>query len=241
MRRHTLFPLFILCWLLLAFATDSAAQSATRGFYSHEAKPIWDRIAGSPTPVTLSAPDGRSAAIAKYVEEAGEGKVILQIRGRLGVATVDLGAGVGSELLWAPDSNALFVTTSDQGANGSYRALVISRFAGQIQSRDLTPLVVKSFGHPVRCEVPEDPNVGGVFWNPDSKSLFVAAEIVNHSICDSAGTFRLFQVDPWAMTISRSLGQLEAKRKFGSKLGVELSAATDECIRHPATCRVPKH
>ena len=98
------FSLFILCWLLLAFATDSAAQSATRGFYSREAKPIWDRIAGSPIPVTLSAPDGRSAAIAKYVEEAREGKVILQIRGRLGVATVDLGAGVGSELLWAPES-----------------------------------------------------------------------------------------------------------------------------------------
>lgn len=241
MRLTPLSYVFFLCCLPTFCAIRSDAQPGSEGLYSREAKPIWDRIAGSLSPLAIPAPDRQSTAIAKYVETNGEGRVFLLIQGRLGSATIDLGPGVGSELLWAPGSNALFITTSDQGANGSYRTLVIARFAGQLQSRDLTPLVVKSFGHPVRCVVPEGPNVGGVFWNPDSKSLIVAAEIVNHSNCDRAGTFRLFQVNPWTMTVPRSFGQLEAKRQFGSKLGMELSAASDECIRRPAKCRVAKH
>lgn len=168
---------FTLCCLLLACATNIDAQPRTGGFYSREAHSIWDRVAGSSLPLAIPSPNGQSTAIASYVERHGEGRIVLQIQGRLGSATIDLGPGVGSELLWAPDSNALFVTTSDQGANGTYRTLVIASFAGQIEYRDLTPLVANAFGHPVRCEVPEDPNVGGVFLGPDSKTLFVAGEL----------------------------------------------------------------
>ena len=221
-----------------ALTVPSPAQSADQGFYSRLAKPIWNRIAGSAHRITFPAPDRRSFAVARYVEANGEGKVMLQIRGRIGSLVVDLGPGVGSELLWAPDSRALFVTTSDEGANGSYRTVVISSFDGHLQARDLTPLVANRFGNPIKCEVPELPNVGGVCWRPDSRSLLVAAEIVNHSVCDSAGTFRLFQVDPWTMTVLRSFGQLQAKEQFGAELGIELSNASDECIRRPEKCRV---
>jgi hypothetical protein len=129
-----------------------------------------------------------------------------------------------------------FVTTSDGGRNGLYRVMVIRQFRGRLQARDLTETVYKAFGHPVKCEWPESPNVGGIAWIGSEHRVLVAAEIVSHSVCDSYGTFKAYLVDPASMVIVQSYGQIEAKRRFGTLLGTELAAATDECVRDPRSC-----
>jgi hypothetical protein len=164
--------------------------------------------------------------------------VILDVEGALGKLHLDIGPGVGSELLWSPDSRAFFVTTSDEGANGAYRLLVVDTFDGKLQSREVTKLIYKDFGHPFRCGWEEPPNVAGISWVGKTHHLWVAAEVISHSNCDSFGTFKAYEVDSTTMTIVRMLNQLEAKHKLGSLLGKELRLAPDQCIRRPESCYV---
>lgn len=243
MNRRSKFAFLIICSLLLHGAQGADTPSA--GFYSRRASPIWEKISGSPKPLELPAPDRQSSAVARYVEYGGDEKIVIDVIGRIGRLQVDLGPGVASELLWAPDSNAFFVTTSDQGANGSYRLLVVGNFDGTLKMRDLTSLIVKTFGHPVRCEALEDPNVAGITWIHGSDRLMAAAEIVNHSVCDSAGTFKAYEVDLTHMKILRTFGQIQTKAQFRRELGKELMNAEDECVIHPRSCHVstnhPEH
>lgn len=206
--------------------------------YSRQASSIWSQIASSSSPVVILSPDNTSEVSARYLKTPGNGRVVLTVSGKIGSLQVDLGPGVGSELLWSPDSKSFFVTTSDQGANGTYRLIVVGRWNGVLQSKDLTPLISKQFGHPVLCGWPEVPNVAGIAWIQRSHDVLAAAEIVNHSNCDSFGTFRAYEIDPAQMKTVRTFDQLEAKEMFGSYLGVEPRNAPDECIRRPEACYV---
>ena len=206
--------------------------------YSRKAVDLWSQIGGGVGSFRVSSPDTKSTVLVQGVTIANDDeRVVLEVNGALGKARVDLGPGVGSELTWAPNAKAFFVTTSDQGLNGSYRLIVVEAFNGRLAARDLTKLIYKQFGHPVRCGGTESPNVGGVGWINDGHIL-VAAEIVNHSNCDSSGTFKTYEVDPIRMRIVRSYSQLEAKQKFRTLLGGELKDAPDECIRNPKICYV---
>jgi hypothetical protein len=228
---------------LVAFLTLSATNdllcqwNPQMGMYARHPITIWDRLAGSPKPLTIGSPDRGSSINAQYAEPNGNSRVTLSVRGDIGTLQVNLGPGVGSELLWRPDSQGFFVTTSDEGANGAYRLVVVESFDNKLQSRDLTPIIYQAFGHPFRCGSPEAPNVGGVAWTNDHHIL-VAAEVIHHSNCDSFGTFVLYEVDPANMTIVRKYTQLQAKQLFLPLLGQELLAAPDECIRKPSSCYV---
>jgi hypothetical protein len=225
---------------LSAVAQASGQQSKpAQGFYARSATPIWEKIAGSSVPMKISSPDGRSLVIARYSEDrSGDSRVRLRVRGAVGMLTVDLGAGVGSELSWAPDSKGFFVTTSDGGANGPYRVILVENFSGKLTKNDVSGLVIKTFGHPVFCPEPEPPNVGGIGWLRKGSSVLVAAEIVNHSVCDSPGTFAVYEINVETVQMVRRYGQLEAKHRFASLLGQELKAAPDKCILSPASCYV---
>lgn len=192
-------------------------------------------------PVIVSSPDRSSRVLARW-RDAGcndnDECVVLDVEGKLGKLHIDIGPGVGSELLWSPDSKAFFVTTSNGGANGDYHLFVIDTFDGQLQSRDITGKIYQEFGHPFRCGWEESPNVAGIGWVGRTHHLWVAAEVISHSNCDSFGTFKAYEVDPATMTIVRTLDQLEAKRALESMLGEELQNATDECIRKPESCYV---
>ena len=224
-------------WLTVALALGEG-RNETSGTYSRQAVDLWSHVAGNSQPFKVLSPDKRSLVQARYIEDQDE-KVLLDVSGAIGSIEVDIGHGVDSELLWSPDSESFFVTTSDQGANGSYRLIVVGRFGDKLVSRDLTSLIYRQFGHPVRCGWPEAPNVGGITWLGQTRHILVAAEIVAHSNCDSYGTFKAYEVDPARMQVIRSYGQLETKQKFGKFLGDELKNAPDECIRDPKSCYVP--
>ena len=74
-------------------------------------------------------------------------------------------------------------------------------------------------------------------WTANDRVL-IAAEVINHHNCDSAGTFTLYEVDATTQTVTHTYGQLQAKQRFGSLLGRELLAAHDRCIREPTFCHL---
>jgi hypothetical protein len=228
-------PLGLLLLCSARQATCQAAQPA--GTYAAHAVKIWDAFSGSGGKLTLESPDKASTIIATKTVAEGKPDVILTVSGSIGSTTVDLGRGVGSELVWRGDSRAFFVTTSDFGPNGPYRVLVIEPVGGTLQSVDLAPLLRTTFGHPVLCSAPEGPNLGGVAWTATGDVL-AAAEVINHHTCDSAGTFTLYEVNPARQTVTKQFGQLEAKRRFGPLLGHELLAAHDSCILKPVSCHL---
>ncbi len=153
----------------------------------------------------------------------------------------DIGYLLNAEVLWAPDSSAFTVTYSDGGAVGDY--LVELHYVDQsgLRKVDPTKMVKRDFmARPLACGGPrEEPNLAVVRWGDDSKSLYIAAEVQPHSVCDSMGTFRLYKVSLSRGRILASWGQLEAKREFWKSLGVELRNAEDDCIRDPVSCYVP--
>jgi len=215
-------------------------SASVEGFYARAAQPIWQRIAGAidRLPLTLRSPDKATTVAVRYVERDDEHAVTLNVAGRIGSGRVSIGPGVGSELLWASDSRAFAVTTSDQGANGHFRTMVFARGAKGLRMRDVSPLIVRAFGHPVKCGWPEEPNVAALKWLDGSSRLIIVGEIVAHSNCDSFGTFRAYEVDWRSMRIVRSYDQLAAKKLFGAAMGIELRDAPDKCVRRPQSCWV---
>lgn len=212
------------------------------GFYSKSAVPLRDAIAGSDHSVLIDSPNHRSRVIATYREDKLDTHIDLRLTGELGDLQLDLNPGVASELLWSPDSRAFFVTSSDGGANGNYHLYLVDQFGGKLQNREITNLIYKQFGHPFRCDPAnrwfERPNVAGIGWTGRSHQLWIAAEVVPHSVCDSFGTFRVFEFDPETNQVLRILGQLEAKRELRPMLGEELQNADDSCARRPKSCFV---
>ena len=139
--------------LLLGTASQVQAQAILPlGTYAAHPVKIWDALSTTNT-LTLESPDRASTLIAVKTVAEGKPGVTLTIRGRIGPLTLDLGRGVGSELVWRSDSRAFFVTTSDFGLNGPYRVLVVQPVNGSLQSVDLAPLIRTTFGHPVPCSV----------------------------------------------------------------------------------------
>lgn len=208
---------------------------AEEGVFAAKATDVWDNYS---KPITLVAPDGKNAVIAEYVRSGENKHLFLRFKATDGKTSVDVGRGVGAELLWSPDSKAVSVTTSNGGRNGIFDTYVISLDQGEIKKSNLSPLIRKAFGHPVACAYPEPPNVAAVNW-ASGGNLLVAAQIVNHSICDSFGTFVLYEVDVAKGTIVRQYDQLQAKELFSSTLGIFLQHARDICISDPKKCEVP--
>jgi hypothetical protein len=175
--------------------------------------------------------------MANWIEDGGDGGVQLTLK-RHGAElwSRKITPGVGIEADWAPDSRAFFVTTSDGGRNGFYELTVYFLNGDAVSEVELTPAIETAFGHPVKCQLEEPPNVAGVKWTANSKELVAVAEIVGHSNCDSDSTFHAYQVSLPEGRIIRSYNQIEAKRLFGGDLGWEIKNAPDRCIRRPRSC-----
>lgn len=222
-------------WVLSGVPASAEAGGARQGIFSRQGIDIWTKIAGSTATATFASPDKRWKITTGGVDDD---TLPFRVRGRFGTfdfATPDV---VDAELVWSPDSLAAFFTGSDGGAVGTYHTHVIYRRAGHLTQVDLSPLIIKRFGHPVRCYEPEDPNVGGITWLGKDR-LLVAAEIPPHSNCDAMGTFTAYEVDLRTLRIVKTYSQIEAKRRFWSALGSELREAQDGCDRRPRACEIP--
>lgn len=220
---------------LLLLGTLSWSAAKGEGLYSRLATPIWS-IASQRN--GLTSPDGLGSIHATEVasqDDAWPFKAWVVRNGRK--YYLRFGSFVNSEVAWSPDSQAFFVTYSDGGAVGQYHVLVYRFEEAGLRSFEPVPngsRLFKTF-----CVTPEDPNVGAIRWGPDSKTLLIAVEVPPHSSCASMGTFRAVEITIPEGKPLKSYNQLEAKRLFGSSLGVELVGADDECIERPNSCVPP--
>jgi hypothetical protein len=214
--------------LILSLAASCADA---KGIYGSHAVDLWGEVGGGGR-TSVSSPDGQSRVLVQYDDDHG---MTIRTEGNIGKLSFSTDAFVASELTWAPDSKAFFITGSDGGAVGEFHLLVVDRFAGRLAMKDASKAIYAAFGHPVRCDEPEEPNVGGIKWLSGHRVL-VAAEVQPHSICHGMGTFKAYELDPATMTVGRAYGQLEAKKLFGADLGRELEAADDACVTRPRNC-----
>jgi hypothetical protein len=225
--------------LLLLFANLAASQTQPSGMYAHSATPVWDLLwikSAKARPVSIPSPNGSILLIARFFEEGDGGVQLTLQRDSKRLWSRRVSPGVGIEADWAPDSRAFFVTTSGGGRNGFYGLTVYFLNEDAVSEVELTPAIETAFGHPVKCQSEEPPNVAGVKWTANSKALIAVAEIVHHSNCDSDGTFRAYRVSLPDGRIDKSYDQIEAKRLFASDLGWEIKNSPDRCIRRPTSC-----
>ena len=226
--------------VLLLVAKVAVSQTQQTGMYARTATPIWDRLwsdSGKARPVSIPSPDGSARLIARWMEVEKDSGVQLTLEEHgTTLWSRKVTPGVGIEAAWAPDSKAFFVTTSGGGRNGFYGLTVYFLNEDAVSEMQLTPAIETAFGHPVKCQSEEPPNVAGVKWTANSKELVAVAEIVGHSNCDSESTFRAYQVSLPEGSIIRSYDQIEAKRLFGGDLGWEIKNAPDRCIRRSTSC-----
>jgi hypothetical protein len=216
------------------------ANSPKPPSYSRQATEIWENFWDGERPVhtvEMPSPDGKKSVSAAYDEQRMLTLLTVSVGAKRFV--VNLGQGVGAELAWSPDSEAFFVTFSDAGLNGGYHTSIF--YVHETGLRKINPdlVIQRVFGHPVECDYPEPPNVVGVAWLGSSHRVLIAAQIINHSICDSYGTFKAYEVSLPEVTVVKPYGQLATKKRFWSELGEELRSARDNCITDPKTCYTP--
>jgi hypothetical protein len=209
-----------------------AGAQNTGGVFSHLAVPIWGAQNGS---FMVQSPDGTKAV---RVDASSSGASDEQHRVRVRANGMEyktrIGYWVSSELGWAPDSKAFFVTYSDGGAVGTYHVKVFYIDKSGLHETEPIPNGRSLFVP--NCFYPEPPNVAAIKWMGGSSRLLIALEVPPHSNCASMGTFRAFEISvPDGIVLNR-YGQLQAKRLFASSLGEELTNADDSCVRSPKAC-----
>ena len=190
------------------------------------------------------SPDGHFLATIVRVPAANGGELTsirIANRSHKILATVAIGRGLNTEMLWSPDSKALAVTASDGNVAGPYLLSVVGMEKDKVTVAILSPLVYAAYGRPYACPAPENPNVAAVHWLSDSKRLLVAAQVIPHSVCDNFATFKTFEIDLASQKIVSSFDQLESKKKFGGALGGLLKHAPDECFLNPHSCELAQN
>ncbi|HYL46417.1 MAG TPA: hypothetical protein VEU52_05285 [Candidatus Limnocylindrales bacterium] len=219
---------------VLFFGVNACSQSKNdeAPFFSvHAAALYTDKVAISPNgkrQVTVEILDEKAEDFPSTVRMKDNE---LQLSSRINF-------GLNAQILWSPDSRSFAVTGSCCGAGGQYETDVFYVQRERLTKVELTSLIVRGFGHPVRCEWPEDSNVVAVKWVKPSRQLLLAAQIMNHTVCDSPGTFKAFLVDIPDRRIVKVYNQLAAKKLFSNDLGKWLLDANDDCVRDPESCRV---
>jgi len=218
-------------------ALQPPATLPAHGIYGSQTTAL-DAAYFSPQPVSVTSPNGESTAVASHDDDRDT--FAIEVSGALGEGRFQVASGPNQEMMWSPDSKALFVTADNGGTVGTYELTVVGLNHGRLVRRDLSPWLARLFGHPVRCFDPETPNVAGVTWIGDAHHLLVAVQIQRHSNCDGMGGFKTYEIDPFQPRLLARYGQIESKRRFASALGPALMSADDTCAIRPRACWVPQ-
>lgn len=243
--------ILVVCLLLSAPLLGQAEDNPPnpcpgRGSFSCDAIDISDftGMAGmnatKQKPFTLSSPDKKKRIEVCCHYDKDKTPEISVAVGAKSFPTA-IGYLTDAEIAWSPDSLAFAETHTNGGAVGDFEVTIYHVFTSGLRYTVPTKYVEKNFmTWPVRCAGPrEGPNLAFVKWGEDSRTVYLAAEILPHSICDEMGTFKLYKVALPSGKILRIWDQLQAKKEFWNSLGQELRGAEDDCIRDPFSCYVP--
>jgi hypothetical protein len=222
--------------LALSIWIAMVSTPAFAGNFSERALKL-NAVYADAKPFSAMSPDGKSK-VTVSVRHADADVFDVEVSGEIGNGRFSMVSGPNAELLWSPDSRYLFITLNDGGAIGRYLLRVIGQFGGLLEVKDLTALVTREFGRPVKCFEPEDPNVAGVTWLEQPGHMVAIAQVLPHSNCDAMGTFKAYEIAVETMQVVRQYSQQEAKGMFKAALGPELRNAQD-CETSPADCYIP--
>jgi hypothetical protein len=233
MLKGPLFPVLVLLICACAVAQSGAKQEPLFASHASVAEVFT-------SPAVIRSPDGLKTVALRLLNGDADDfptEVKVSTANTTLVSTIEF--GLNAEILWSEDSRSFSITGSSEGANGQYHTDVFVLRGDRLDHVRLTRLIEKAFGHPVKCGWPESPNVAAIKWlNGRSTQLLVVAEIINHSNCDSMGTFKGYVVDVQNRQVISEYDQLKVKSLFGADLGPELRDANDTCIREPQSCYV---
>lgn len=216
--------------LLLVMLGAVPAMAAPFARHGVKLKPIY----GSPRPMTVTAPDGHTRAVARYSDfSADDSDARLAVF--VGGEDHDFPGGSHAELLWAPHSRAIAVTANESGAGGAYEAAILVRPAKGHHWRqiDLTDKVSKLFAPRMRCNGDEEPNVAAIGWTSGQR-LIVVAQVPPHSSCANRGSFTGYIVDVPSGDVLMEIDRQTLRRRYARMLGTTLSASPKHRHRHHA-------
>jgi hypothetical protein len=126
---------------------------------------------------TVASPDGR-----KSVQVTKGYKFRIVTDGSV-AATLDFpDVSCGVEIGWSPDSSQFFISYSDGGAVGGYHVHLYRLIGNQVQEDQAPSLVAARFKTEHWCETRGN-NLFFLNWTPDSKIVFLVAEVYPTSDC----------------------------------------------------------
>ena len=126
-----------------------------------------------------------------------------------------------SELLWAPDSTAFAITSSEGGAVGTWSVAVYRVRDGAII--EPAKAALKAFAREYPNCPHEYPNAGAAGWSKGSTFIHLVVEMPCHSSCADMCRFRGYVVNSASGQIVERLSESEVRKRwgFGKKVSVK--------------------
>ena len=127
-----------------------------------------------------------------------------------------------SEILWAPDSKAFALTSSDGGSVGTWSVRVYWPADGNVT--DPSKVALRTFKREFWKCPEEYPNVGAIGWVQASRRLRVLVEMPCHSSCIQMCRLRGYVVDAMTGQVVERLSEDAVGRRWKGSLGERFSA-----------------
>ncbi len=216
-------PILRFAAALLALMTPGFVQA---GLFSRHAIGVAD-VYGGPRPMTVSAPDGHTRAIARFSDWAPDDDSKDRLSVFIGGDDHDFPGGAKTELLWAPDSRALAVTANSADADGGFETSILVRKPKGRHWReiDLTDTITALFASRMRCDDDaEIPDIGAVGWTSGQR-LIVAAQVPADAGCANVGAFMAYIVDVPSGDVLMQVTPAALRQRYRHMLGTALLAS----------------
>jgi hypothetical protein len=129
-------------------------EKVRSGSFSSRAVPLTPRD-------SASAPDGRTSLSVRWIDDdTSDGfAAMLHVETASRRFQRRFEFGLNPEVIWSSDYTRFSLTGSAAGANGQYQTAIVTIAPSGLRWFDVTPPIERTFGHPVRCDWLEVPNV----------------------------------------------------------------------------------
>jgi len=174
--------IFMCGWLALA-PSVALAQTAPlqKGAWSNDAASV--AIGRGQESLRVPSPDGKKAVTvgSDYIRVTDGSATLTGLE--------DTAIDGPAELLWAPDSKAFAITSSDTSLSGTWLVSVFSISGDTVKIQDVTSDAQDDFMALYQCTETEkpDPNIAAIAWTRDSSELLVVAQVPPLPSCTEKG------------------------------------------------------
>jgi hypothetical protein len=200
-------PVVVLFFTLLWSLFPTVISAYDGKSWSTESTPLYYPMVDSN--VKIISPDKQ-----KFVIVTLENGLRVIVEGNPLPGLGDEGVYTLSELGWAPDSNAFFITESEGGSVGEWTVTVYLIENKRVRRINIASEVKSRFKKEYTCYEPEDPETAGIKWLKGSQELLLVAEVPPHSSCPEMGKKKGYVVQIPSGNILKELTEDELKVKY---------------------------